>query len=47
MLLVGSEEDRIEAEARAMLRKLDFDHVRETWQAGLSDRIEGGEYGRA
>lgn len=47
VLLVGSEDDRIEAEARAMLRKLDFDHVRETWRAGLSDRIEGGEYGRA
>lgn len=47
ILLVGSEEDRNEAEAEAMLRKLDFDRMRKVWQRGLSDRIEGGEYGRA
>lgn len=47
VLLHGTEEDRVAAEARSLVAKLDFDRVRETWQAGLRDRIEGGEYGRA
>lgn len=47
LLLLGAEADRVEAEAAAMLKKLDFDRVKREWQARLSERIEGGEYGRA
>lgn len=46
-LLVGTPDARAEAQGRALLKKLDFDRVKEAWQAGLSDRIEGGDYGRA
>lgn len=41
------EDDRAtDMEARLLVRKLDFQHVRADWQSALSERIAGGEYGR-
>lgn len=47
VLLVGDASEREGAQAEALLKKLDFDRVKQTWREGLSDRIEGGDYGRA
>lgn len=45
VIILGDEAEAIEA--RTLLRKLDFEPVREAWRQALDERIEEGRYGRA
>lgn len=45
-LLLGDESEATEMESRLLQKKLDFQPIKERWQAALSERIEEGEYGR-
>lgn len=47
VLLLGDEAEAADLEARALLRKLDFEPVRQAWREALDERIEEGRYGRA
>lgn len=47
ILVAGSEEDAVDLEARALVKKLDFEPVLAEWREALSRRIEEGRYGRA
>lgn len=46
VLLLGHEAEVEALEAQALLRKLDFEPVREAWRQALDERIEEGRYGR-
>lgn len=45
-LLIGDEADATEAEATFLLRRLDFEPVRDEWHEALRSRLERGAYGR-
>jgi len=47
VLVVGSEEDAVDLEARELVKKLDFEPVVDEWGEELGRRIEEGSYGRA
>lgn len=46
VIVYGEHEKAIDLESKFLLRKLDFQPVRETWQAALDDRLREGTFGR-
>lgn len=47
VLLVGNEATAANLQSTFLLKKLDFQPVKEEWQSALEDRIREGQYGRA
>lgn len=46
VLVYGDRETAVALESTFLLRMLDFQPVKREWDAALSDRIEGGSFGR-
>ena len=47
VLIVGDDATAADLRSRFLVRKLDFQPVKEEWQSALEDRIREGRYGRA
>lgn len=45
-LVYGERNTAVELEAEFLVRKLDFQHVKRTWDEALTDRIKEGNFGR-
>lgn len=46
ILVFGDPEEAVELESRLLLRKLDFQRVKQQWDQALSKRIEEGTFGQ-